>query len=81
MKFRALEGTADGRITEGKVYHGNVVAVSVHLQEHYGTRLRGQQVRSELRVAVFDNRNQWMTFNPKVFRPEEITNTEQEQKG
>jgi hypothetical protein len=54
FKFIATTSTEDGRLTEGKVYEG-------------GFSTRGQY--GYLRIVVYDNKNEWMTFNPKVFKP------------
>lgn len=58
MKFRAIEGTEDGRITRLMLYYGQIVYVG-----HDG---RGTP---SVRICVFDNKQEWMTFNPKIFIP------------
>ena len=67
MRFRCVESTADGRLTKGKIYVGSIVA------SHVGMVLG---VTLGLRIVVFDDRGEWMTFNPKVFRPYPITGDE-----
>lgn len=52
MKFVATMATADGRLTRGHVYFGNILYLP-----------------SGIRIVVFDNRREWMTFNPDAFRP------------
>lgn len=54
FKFVATTSTDDGRLTKGKVYEGG-----------FTTKYKG----GFLRIVVFDNTKQWMTFNPKVFIP------------
>jgi len=55
MKFIATTSTDDGRLTNGKIYYGNLVYVPVGL-----------------RVAVFDNKGEWMTFSPSAFLPSDL---------
>ncbi len=52
MRFRARFSTEDGRLTEGKVYIGQLVGYA-----------------KNLRIAVYDNKGQWMTFNTLAFAP------------
>lgn len=54
MQFIATTSTDDGRLTQGKTYVGNLVTTG-----KYG----------DLRIAIYDNKNEWMTFNPQVFKP------------
>lgn len=61
MKFKAKTSTADGRLTKDKIYQGGFVMTN----QYYGS---GQMC---LRIIVYDNRNEWMTFDPKVFEPAE----------
>lgn len=56
MKFRAVISTDDGRLTKGQIYTGGFVYKS-------GT--------NGLRIVVYDNKGQWMTFKPMVFEPVE----------
>lgn len=59
MKFLALESTQDGRLTKGKIYEGNLV----------GMGMKGDVIpQMVLRVAVYDNTGEAMTFSPKVFQ-------------
>lgn len=53
--FVATDSTADGRITGGKQYTGQLIYVST--------------IEPGLRVVVFDNKKEWMTFKPSLFRP------------
>lgn len=65
MKFIAICSTEDSRLTEGKIYLGNIVTIA---EGWIGTP------EFEQRIMVFDNKNEWMTFNPEVFRPAEVLN-------
>jgi hypothetical protein len=58
MKFKAKFTTKDGRLTEGKIYQGGFV-------------WRGTKGYGGLRVVVYDNKNEFMTFAPKAFEPAE----------
>lgn len=60
MTFRALCSTDDGRLTKGKIYLGGFVSV-----------IGGLLTSTGLRIVVWDDLNQWMTFDPKVFVPVE----------
>lgn len=53
LKFRAKIGTADGRIIQGKIYQGTIIGDDFY----------------SLRVCVYDERNEWMTFKPICFEP------------
>lgn len=56
-KFIASDSTSDGRITKGHVYDGGFV-----------WRPAGQQPEG-LRIVVYDNKHEWMTFRPSIFKP------------
>lgn len=60
MKFKAKLSTADGRLIKGNVYIGQVVYKSPHV-------LLGSSYGGGLRIAVYDNTGEWMTFDPDVF--------------
>lgn len=60
MKFVAITGTDDHRLTRGKTYQGTIVFRPV---------CSSADERSSLRVVVFDNLGQWMSFDPAVFVP------------
>lgn len=55
MKLVALTTTQDGRLKAGKIYYGHVIYVST--------------VEPGLRIVVYDDKQQWMTFAPTAFRP------------
>ena len=57
MWFKATDSTSDGRITAGGLYYGAVIYVS--------------NFDPGLRVVVYDNKKEWMSFNPKIFKPGE----------
>lgn len=50
MMFLSTVTTEDGRLTRNKRYNGRFV----------------RNLQGELRVALYDNKNEVMTFNPKV---------------
>lgn len=54
MKFMARCSTDDGRLTAYQTYIGGFVTIT-----------NG----NSLRIVVYDNMNEWMTFDPKVFEP------------
>lgn len=56
FKFRAILSTDDGRLTKNKIYRGGFVS---------------KYSAGRLRIVVWDNKDQWMTFDPKVFEPVE----------
>lgn len=53
MLFRAKTDTADGRLIKKRIYFGQII----------------HSVQMGLRICVYDNRKQWMTFDPEVFEP------------
>lgn len=55
MIFVATDSTADGRITRGGIYKGNLIYV--------------YPINPGLRICVFDNKKEWMTFKPEIFKP------------
>lgn len=55
MIFTALDSTPDGRITIGAHYHGQLVYV--------------WPADPGLRIVVFDNKKEWMTYKPSLFKP------------
>lgn len=58
-KFIASDSTSDGRITKGHVYDGGFV-----------WRPQGHgQATEGLRIVVYDNKHEWMTFRPSIFKP------------
>lgn len=63
MKFVALTSTDDGRLTKGRAYHGAIVHVGNFSGNHPSAIPKG------LRIVVFDDKFEWMTFNPNAFRP------------
>lgn len=64
MKFKATTTTEDGRLTKGKVYHGQIVMKDIKEFGNFGmVEYQG------IRIVVFDNKCEWMTFNPSVFVP------------
>lgn len=67
MKFTATLSTEDGRLTKGKEYQGDFIS---KVEGGWGNMASS----SSLRIVVFDDKNQWMTFDPKVFVPSESTN-------
>lgn len=56
MGFVAMTSTEDGRLTKGRIYYGAL------LMKH----------DNALRIAVYDNKGQWMTFDPNAFGPIEF---------
>lgn len=63
MTFVAITSTEDGRITAGKTYDGMLIYKPIVAS---GNTVEGRGMR----IAVYDNRFEWMTFNPKAFRPQ-----------
>lgn len=59
MLLQAKTSTDDGRLTKGKVYHGEIVQTS----------LKAYSNDTGLRFVCFDDCGEWMTFNLKVFIP------------
>jgi len=55
MTFEAIDSTADQRISRGRVYSGQLLYV-------YPTD-------PGLRVCVYDNKKEWTTFKPSLFKP------------
>ncbi len=66
MKFQAVESTEDGRLSKYRVYDGNLV---------YTLKSPENRISTGLRVAIYDNRNEWMTFNRRMFIPATDTPT------
>lgn len=60
MKFRAVTSTADGRILVGNIYHGGFVWRGADA---------GKGINSGLRVVVYDDKQEWKTFDPRIFVP------------
>lgn len=60
MKFLSLQTTDDGRLTKSAFYFGSIVMV-------YNRHIE----KDEMRIVVYDNKGEWMTFNPQVFVPAE----------
>lgn len=58
MKFIAKITTQDGRLTAGFIYYGQIITVPVV-----------GPIPAGLRIVVYDNKKQWMTFNSHVFEP------------
>ena len=56
MKFMARRATDDGRLTAYQIYIGGFVTIT-----------NG----NSLRIVVYDNKSEWMTFDPSVFEPVE----------
>lgn len=54
MYFKATCSLEDGRLIEGKIYYGTLV---------------GKGKYGDLRIVVYDEKKEWMTFDPKVFLP------------
>lgn len=69
MKFKAITSTDDGRLTAGKVYHGQIVLKDKSQETTFGKH--DYQITS---IVVFDDMGTWMTFNPSVFVPVEAIN-------
>lgn len=64
MNFVAIDSVPK-RITKGKIYSGNLV------MKTKGTRVDSvSNMTSKLRIAVFDDSGEWMTFNPVIFLPD-----------
>ncbi len=61
MKFMSKVSTGDGRLTAGVVYSGSIVFKPTLLPSG------SWQIQGELRIAVYDNKKEWMTFDPSVF--------------
>ena len=61
MKFKAILTTSDGRITGGKTYVGSFVMKEKSIKPFAAP--------PGLRVVVFDNRKEWMTFDPDALIP------------
>lgn len=53
MRFKATVSTKDGRLKAGKNYQGSLVVNG----------------NGFLRIAIYDNNGEWMTFDPVVFAP------------
>lgn len=64
FKFKAKTATDDGRLTAGRVYEGGFVVLDKPTLEAHITRQF-----NPLRIVVYDNKNEWMTFDPNVFEP------------
>ncbi len=58
--YIATVSTADGRITKGKTYIGNRVVIHCHNHVKHA------------RIAVVDNLNEIMTFNPQALRAKQM---------
>jgi len=62
MKFVSKITTDDGRLTAGATYYGAIITVPVV-----------GPIPAGLRIVVYDNKGQWMTFNSHVFEPAKET--------
>lgn len=60
MKFQAVTATADGKISKNVIYSGGFV---------WRLSASAQGANSGLRIVVWDNKGQWMTFDPRTFKP------------
>lgn len=56
FQFKAVLSTDDGRLTKGQIYRGSFV-------------YKGNTGYGGLRIVVWDNKQQWMTFKPLAFEP------------
>lgn len=68
MKFIAKCTTDDGRLTNGEIYYGQLIWLP-DAELSWDSKDLSTMKRTHLRICVFDNKGDWMTFNPIAFIP------------
>lgn len=68
MRLIAKFSTADGRLTQGRVYIGQYLKLPNPMPSIDPETGRNEGSTSD-RIVVFDDKSEWMTFHPKAFVP------------
>jgi len=70
MKFIAKCSTDDKRLTANKIYSGQLLWKDVEVSSPYTQS--GYRIVPELRICVYDDKGEWMTFSPSAFLPSDL---------